>query len=203
MKGATLKNLRKASVLVLHPSDYDGQFLVEHLHRIGCRVEAEWPVPDTLRDTAPDIAIVSVSRETHRATLAFLRRLPARSTAVIAIVDYENPATLQLVLELDAVAVIGKPVRPFGLLTNLLLALSLQERDRAQTEEIDRLGRRLASQRRISAATVIVMERCHASEQEAYRMLREQAMAKRISLEKVAESLIQANDLLQGKDGEA
>ena len=44
---------------------------------------------------------------------------------LIAIVGYEDPSTLQLVLEAGAVAVIERPIRPFGLLTNLTIARSI------------------------------------------------------------------------------
>jgi len=40
---------------------------------------------------------------------------------LLAVVSYEDPSTLQLVLEAGAVAVIERPIRPFGLLTNLTI----------------------------------------------------------------------------------
>ncbi|CAN0587724.1 unnamed protein product, partial [Ectocarpus sp. 12 AP-2014] len=116
--------------------------------------------------------------------------------AIIAVVDYENPATLQLVFDINALSVIGKPVRAFGLLTNLMVSHKLLTERRGLEAKLRRLEKRLVSQKKISAAIMLMMQMRQISEQDAYALLREQAMSRRTSIEKVAGSLIEANDLL-------
>lgn len=195
MNKGFLKNLKDISVLVVHPQDRDGAFLVEHLERMGCTVEARWPVPDTLLGNV-DIAFVAVDREHHATLKPYLKKLEDAGAAIIAVVDYENPATLQLVFDINALSVIGKPVRAFGLLTNLMVSHKLLTERRGLEAKLRRLEKRLVSQKNISAAIMLMMQMRQISEQDAYALLREQAMSRRTSIEKVAGSLIEANDLL-------
>ena len=113
-----------------------------------------------------------------------------------SVVDYENPATLQLVLESESVAVIGKPVRPFGLLTNLVISRNIWMRQKQQQDRIAKLESKITGQKRIAKAKSILMETQALSEQDAYKSIRAQAMAKRVSMEQIAAAIIHANELL-------
>ena len=195
MSGALLKDLRDLNVVVIHPPDTDGESLVEHLKRIGCRVEPYWPAPNEI-PLAVDILFTTIDREMHKRITKLLRRAPDPKPAVIAVVDYENPATLQLVLESESLAVIGKPVRPFGLLTNLVITRNVWQSRKRQQERIAKLEHKLAGQKRIAKAKSILMETQALSEQDAYKSIRTQAMAKRVSMEQIAAAIIHANELL-------
>jgi len=195
MPGALLKDLRDLNVVVIHPPDTDGESLVEHLKRIGCRVEPYWPAPNEM-PPAVDILFTTIDREMHKRITKLLRRAPDPKPAVIAVVDYENPATLQLVLESESLAVIGKPVRPFGLLTNLVITRNVWQSRKRQQERIAKLENKLAGQKRIAKAKSILMESQALSEQDAYKSIRTQAMAKRVSMEQIAAAIIHANELL-------
>ncbi len=195
MPGALLKDLRDLNVVVIHPPDTDGESLVEHLKRIGCRVEPHWPAPNEM-PVGVDILFTTIDREMHKRITKLLRRAPDPKPAVIAVVDYENPATLQLVLESESLAVIGKPVRPFGLLTNLVITRNIWQSRKRQLERIAKLENKLAGQKRIAKAKSILMESQALSEQDAYKSIRTQAMAKRVSMEQIAAAIIHANELL-------
>lgn len=195
MAGSFLKDLRDLSVVVIHPPDSDGESLVEHLKRIGCKVEPRWPAPAELPPSV-DILFTTIDRDLHERITRLLRRAPDPKPAVIAVVDYENPATLQLVLESESLAVIGKPVRPFGLLTNLVISRNIWLRQQRQQERIAKLESKIAGQRRIAKAKSILMETQALTEQDAYKSIRAQAMAKRVSMEQIAGAIIHANELL-------
>lgn len=191
-----LKDLRDLTVAVVHPQDADGAALVEHVRRIGCRVDPQWPPPKDLSPSV-DIVIVSIDREWHRAMRAMLRRAPDPKPGVIAVVDYENPATLQLVLESESLAVLGKPIRPFGVLANLVICRSTWLTRRAQSARIDKLEGKISSQNRIAKAKAVLIATQGLSEQQAYETIRAQAMAKRVSMAAIASAIINANALLQ------
>ena len=87
----------------IHPPDDEGVELVEHLRRIGCTVEAPWPIPDALRRQRDVVAAHHRPREPRRSIQRLCRNQQRnQSPTLIAIVGYEDPSTLQLVLEAGA-----------------------------------------------------------------------------------------------------
>jgi AmiR/NasT family two-component response regulator len=198
MAPSVLRDLRNLRVQVIHPPDTDGRDLVEHLRRIGCAVETAWPIPETSAANA-DVVMLAIAYDHREEIRRLLRGSETRSTTLIAIVDYENPATLQLVLECGALAVVDKPIRPFGLLTSVILARTLWlERVDAQ-RRLRKLASKLSGLQKLQRAKSILMQSQHVSEHDAHEIIRVQAMAKRISLEDMATAIINANDLLTKK----
>lgn len=190
-----LRDLRGLRVQVIHPPDGEGVSLVEHLRRIGCSVEAQWPVPDGFASTA-DVVLLAVDSDSRDAIRKLLKTVDGIPPTIIAIVGYENPSTLQLVLEAGALAVIERPVRPFGLLTHLTLARSLWMERQEGERRVRKLERKLAGIQKIQRAKSILIANQGLSEEEAYATIRQQAMAKRIPMEEMASAIINANDLL-------
>ncbi len=192
-----LRDLRGLRVQVIHQPDDEGVELVEHLRRIGCTVEAQWPIPDAFSPTA-DVVLLTIDYES-RDNLCRLLRGQQDQPTLIAIVGYENPSTLELVLESGALAVIERPIRPFGLLTNLMMARNLWTERRETAKRLRKVERKLAGIQNIQKAKSILMERQELSEESAYQTLRQQAMAKRITMEDMAVAIINANELLQSR----
>lgn len=189
-----LKDLRGLRVHVIHPPDEERGSLVEHLRRIGCMVEITWPVPADW--PAADIVLLAIEQDTRPEIARLLKSDPDARPTLIAIVGYENPSTLQLVLESGAVAVVERPIRPFGLLTNLTIARSLWlEREEAR-RRVAKLERKLSGIQKIQKAKTILMESQGLSEEEAYQSIRRQAMAKRVPMEDMALAIINASELL-------
>jgi AmiR/NasT family two-component response regulator len=166
--------------------------LVEHLRRIGCMVEAQWPVPDCWAEGA-DIVLLAIEHDLRVEIQQLLKSDSGRRPTLIAVVSYEDPSTLQLVLEAGAVAVIECPIRPFGLLTNLTIARSLW----LERHDAEKRMRELAGIQRIEKAKVILMDGQGLNEAEAYESIRRQAMSKRLSMDDMAAAIIHANELLQ------
>jgi AmiR/NasT family two-component response regulator len=192
-----LRDLRDLRVQVVHPPDEEGKNLVEHLRRIGCMVEAIWPIPDS---PSPQADILMLAIDFHaRDEIRKLLRARRERAALIAIVDYENPSTLQLVLESGALAVTEKPIRPFGLLTNVIMARTLWIEKRKVERKLEKLEVKLSGMQRIQRAKAILMQSQQISEDEAHSTIRKQAMAKRTSMEEIASAIINANELLTTK----
>ena len=122
-----------------------------------------------------------------------------QSPTLLAIVGYESPSTLQLVLESGAFAVIERPIRPFGLLTNLMIARSLWCERRETEKQLRKVERKLSGIQKIQKAKSILMEKQGLTEDDAYQALRQQAMGKRITMEDMAIAIINANELLQSR----
>lgn len=191
-----LKDLRGLRVHVIHPPDEERPSLVEHLRRIGCTVEIVWPVPADW-PTSADVVLLAIEQDARADIVKLLKVDPDKRPTLIAVVGYENPSTLQIVLEAGAVAVVERPIRPFGLLTNLTIARTLWlEREEAK-KRVVRLENKLAGLQKIQRAKSILMANLGLTEEDAYQSLRRQAMSKRVPMEDMALSIIHATELLQ------
>src|SRR5215475_2598789 len=191
-----LRDLRGLRVHVVHPPDNERTQLVEHLRRIGCMVETQWPVPDAWAEAA-DIVLLAIEHDMRAEIQRLLKSDGALRPTLIAVVSYEDPSTLQLVLEAGAVAVIERPIRPFGLLTNITIARSLWLERRETDKKMRKLERKLAGIQRIQKAKAILMDGQGLNEADAYESIRRQAMSKRLSMDDMASAIIHANELLQ------
>ena len=190
-----LRDLRGLRVQVIHAPDPDGVALVEHLRRIGCNVEAQWPIPDAFGANA-DLVFLACDHERRDEIRRLARANNANGPTVMAVVGYENPSTLELVVELKAMAVVERPIRPFGLLTQLIIARSLWLERREMERRTRKLERKLSGLQKTQKAKAILMQSHGLDEEAAYQTIRQQAMAKRVSMEDMAAAIINADELL-------
>ncbi|MDK3018055.1 ANTAR domain-containing response regulator [Pseudodonghicola flavimaris] len=196
-----LKDLRDLTVVVVHPPDSDGKALMDQLKRIGCRAELMWP-PAKALPAGTDVIFAGVFFETHEALRNMLRRSEKPGPTVLGVVSYENPAMIELVLDIGVFSVISKPVRTFGMLTNLVVARSNWLQSADLQDKIGKLEKKVSGQKKIAKAKSILMEMHQISEREAYGTIRAQAMVKRISIEEMAVAIINANELLSSRPGD-
>ncbi len=152
-----LKELRGLRVQVIHPPDAERAGLVEHLRRIGCAVEVQWPVPADWSGNA-DVVLLAMEHDARADIQKLFKSGGEERQTLIAIVGYEDPSTLQLVLRIGAVAVVERPIRPFGLLTNLTIARSLWLERRETEKRMRKLERKLTGIQKIQKAKSILME---------------------------------------------
>lgn len=193
-----LRDLRGMRVQVVHPPDVEGVALVEHLRRIGCKAELTWPMEHAHSGCA-DVFFIAVDHDRRHAIQRFAHSFAMNAPTLIAVVGYEDPSTLQLVLEAGAHAVIERPIRPFGVLTQLIVARNLWLQQREARRQLQKLERKLAGQQNIQRAKLILMGTQGMTEEEAHRTLRQHAMSKRVAVEDLATSIISADDLLHSR----
>lgn len=191
-----LKTLRNLRVLIIHPHDQEGEILIRQMKRIGCQVEAVWPLPTTLPSNA-DVVFVTVQED----ALDDIRRMwvddrPLKPT-LIAMVAYEAPTVLQAVIDINADAVMTRPIRSFGVMTNLVAARQVWLREKVYREKVFKLQGKVKSINKINQAKSMLMNTLSMSEEDAYKVIRDRAMSKRVTIEEMAVSIINANELLQ------
>jgi AmiR/NasT family two-component response regulator len=189
-----LRDLRGLRVLVIHQPDPEGIELVDHLRRIGCQVEASWPIPDTAENA--DVIVLAVDHESRTPIQKLCRTFSASVPTMIAVVGYEDPSILQIVLDAGVHAVIERPVRPFGLLTQLTIARSLWLERQQAARQLQKVERKLAGLQNIQRAKSILMSVQGLTEEEAHQTIRRKAMSKRVPIEDMALAIINANELL-------
>jgi len=188
-----LRNLRKLRILVFHPHDTDGETLTQQLQRIGCQVMSMWPPLPELPETA-DAVFCAVRPEHARFHCAWMGGDP--SVPVVAVINYENPTIVDAALHMGARAVISTPVRSAGILSSLALAKQLHDELRERRKRAERLEQKLLSANQISQAKTILMRTRNVGDTEAYRIIREQAMSKRVATEEIARAIIHADGIL-------
>jgi AmiR/NasT family two-component response regulator len=188
-----LRDLRSLRVVVFHPSDQDGEEIIRQLQRIGCQVKAFWPPLERLPEDV-DLVFLAVRPEVIGHEFPWLKA--AQTPALIAVVNYENPTVLEAVIKVDAHGVLASPVKSFGLLTSLVVARQLAAKEQEQTKQIMRLEQRLGGIRKLTKAKGILMQTRDISEDQAYEIIRDQAMSKRVTTEEIATAIINANEIL-------
>lgn len=190
---AQLKELRLLRVAVLHPDDSDGRQLTQQLQRIGCQVQAFWPPVPTLPEGI-DVVFLAVQPETSQ--LEFDWAKAENPPTCIAVVNYENPTIVDTVLRLGAKAVLPAPVRSFGLLSALVIARTVNGEIQGQARRIRKLEAKLNGARCIAEAKSILMRTRNVTELQAYDLIRDQAMSKRVTTEDIAAAIVNANEIL-------
>jgi AmiR/NasT family two-component response regulator len=116
--------------------------------------------------------------------------------ALIAVLGYEDPGSLGVVIDTHAHAVVGKPIRPFGILANLALARASHAYEQRLQARIARLDETLRARRTVERATRMLTSLLGVCESEAYGVLRKEAMAKRVPIGTLAEAVVNASGLL-------
>lgn len=188
-----LKDLRSLRVAVFHPRDNDGEQLIRQLQRIGCQVQAFWPLPVELSEPF-DVAFLAVNPETIVLDLPWIKSEDAPIR--VAVVNYENPTIVDGMLRLGASAVIATPIRSFGVLSTLILARQLAGDLRLERKRVAKLESKLQSIRKITDAKSVLMNSRKISEEDAYAVIRDQAMVKRVTIEEIATAIVNANEIL-------
>ena len=175
-------------MLVLHPQDAESRLLMSHLKRIGCAPVQQWPLPDRLGADA-DVVVLPIEEDYRDAIQKLAEGLTELSPPLVGIVEYENPATLQLVLQSGCAGVIERPIRPFGLLTQLLLARTAWRQQAAMLAHVRKLEDRYAAVSKLATAKTLLIASEGITEREAHR-IQSRAMTTRASLEETAQAII-------------
>lgn len=188
-----LRNLRNSRVMVFHPKDADGEMLAQQLQRIGCQVITMWPPLPELPDTV-EVVFCAVRPDHAAVRCGWMGREP--SVPVIAIINYENPTVVDAALRMGALAVMVSPIRSAGILSSLAMAKHAHAELRDVRRRATRLEQKLVSVNQISEAKAILVRTRKVSDSEAYRVIREQAMSKRVPTEEIARAIIHADGIL-------
>lgn len=189
-----LDDLRRARVLVIHPKDEDGTALIDHLRRLGSDVTAVWPPPAAL---PPEIDTIFIQLD-DGAVGHLLPAIEEAAPALIAIVTYESPTSLKAIVDFNAHGVISKPLRPLGILTQFALARYRHGYEGRLASKIRKLEDTMKGRRAVEKATKLLAGLNKIDDEAAYRLLRDRATAKRLTLASVADSIIAAHEAMSG-----
>ncbi len=189
---ASLEDLQRLRVLVVHPRDQDGEIIIRHLQRIGCQVEGMWPPPVKLPERI-DVVFYLIDDQTRRSLPWFADLPPA---AIVAVVEHETSDTLGLLADCSPQAVVSKPADSFAILTSLIVARSIFRYEDRLHNKVRKLEETIRSVRTVEKAKSILMKSKNIEEKEAYEFIRNHAMNRRMPIGKVASAIIDASGIL-------
>lgn len=188
-----LHDLRMLRVAVCHPPDRDSDELLLQLRRIGCQVQAFWPPSEPLPQ---GIDLVFLAVHPNFTVPEWASNRDINRPVLIAVVTYENPTVIEAVLKLGAESVVTAPVKAFGLLATIVVARQINHQQKLLTKQLDRSENKLAGLRLVLEAKHLLMDLKGITEEDAYRLLREQAMIKRVTVEEIARNIIEAHKMV-------
>ena len=189
-----INDLRSLRGLIVYPKSTEGEELWEHLTRIGCEIQTCWPPPKEIPKNI-DVVFLFV-RPIVEGDYLFNWNTENPTAVLIGIVDYENPSMLEKVLSLQAQAVIGLPLKPFGILANIMLSVTNYRRESKLNARLTRVNSKTKAYRDIDKAKSFLMNSRNITEESAYEFIRVQAMNKRTTIEAMALAIINAGELL-------
>ncbi len=178
-------HLGGARAFVLHRPHPAIQPLARQLHVIGLEVREAWP-------ELPAEAVAS-DFVFYDADMAHEAQFPwaagAAPMPMIALIASEAPGRLRWAMAMGAHAQLLKPVGGKGVYAALLVARSNFDRANEAVARIADLESRLSARQTVVQAVMIFVLRGK-SQGEAYELLRQTAMAWRVTIEEAAERLV-------------
>jgi len=189
-----IQDLRNLHVMVALPREQSADELIQQVNRIGCQVEHCWPLPNTLLEKF-DLVFLDVTDQNAERLNKFINSSKSSQT-IVAVLGYENPSVLELVLEIKAHSVLNKPVRASGVMTSMLLAQKIQSERVQHGKALKALKDKLDNVQKVNDAKFILMRHRGVNEREAYDLIRKQAMAKRATTADIAQAIINAESIL-------
>lgn len=177
------------NILVVVARDADGDFLVRELQRTRARVQQLWPPPPMLPDGA-DLIFCDVAA----AKTGCLPWVPGEPAAALVAVAGE-PADLAALRDCAPDAVLHRPFTTDAIAAALTLARSHFDYVRRLQTRIVRLEEIVRSIRNVERAKSILMTTRQMREDEAYKLMRSQAMSLRVPIGTVASTIVDGSAL--------
>lgn len=179
-------NLVGRRALVLHRPDEAIARLDRQLRLIGLDVEQRW-APMGPGET-PDVVLV----DADQGWSGLLPWEPGARAAmpVVALLGSEAPGRIAWAIDQGAGAIIAKPVTAAAVYPALVLALHAFDERRAADRKIEALAERLRLRAVVTKAVEAIALAQQVDEEAAYRLLRDFAMRRRMTLEQAAAAVL-------------
>ncbi|MBU6146716.1 MAG: response regulator [Actinomycetales bacterium] len=139
---------------------------------------------------SPDVVLVDI-RMPGEDGLSVTRHLSGRGIAVVMVTAHSTPDVIAEASDAGALAYLVKPVSAADLLAAIEVARARRAELAGLAAEVARLTGALAARRTIDLAKA-ALQRTGLSEDEAFRLLRRQAMDARVTMGEVAQRVLDA-----------
>lgn len=178
---------------VIAPEGPAADALCRTLQRLGARVLRDVPSPDPL-PTEGDVLFVP-----YAADLA--RRIPSTPglprLALVVLLEPGQAADPEVLRHAGCHAILPYPAPPELVAATLAVARDIFLYEARLRSRIDKLEETLRALRTIERAKALLMHERNMTEDQAYALLRERAMAQRVAIGAVAAAVLDKHELLK------
>lgn len=147
-----------------------------------------------VQELHPDIVIMDVKMPVMDGLTAAQQITETEIAPVLLLTAYSQQDIVARATEAGVIAYLVKPVREQQLFPAIEVAVSRFRAWQELGREMDELKESLATRKLVDRAKGILMTAHKMTEQEAYRKMQQFSMVKRISLKKLAEEIIAADE---------
>lgn len=170
---------------ILHREDATTERLTRQLKLFGFHVLVQWT--PLAADHLPDLILVDADQGWTGLLPWTDERAPR---PLVALLGSEAPGRVAWAMDQGASAIIAKPLASSAVYPALVMALAIHRERQAVVEKIAHLEERVRMRPLVHAAVQKISHARKLDEEQAYRILRNCAMQRRLSMEQVAASII-------------
>lgn len=153
-------------------------------------------LPARVEAVCPDVVLIdteSPSRDVMEQVVMVTRDQPR---PIVMFTDEHDPGVMRQAIKSGVSAYIVEGIHAQRLQPIMEVAMARFESDQVLRSQLQARDQQLAERKRIELAKGMLMKMKHCSEEEAYTLMRRQAMSRQQKLIQVAEQIIAMNELL-------
>jgi AmiR/NasT family two-component response regulator len=152
---------------------------------------------DVCRRSLPDVVLMDIEMPGLDGLSAARQIVRDPGTPVIILTAHGHPNLIDQAVEDGVLYYLLKPVTSPSLHAALQVAVARAREIRALRDDVTTLESTLRERKIIERAKGILMSRRNLSEAESFRLLQRQSQDRRMPMAKLAESIVQADELLE------
>jgi two-component system, response regulator PdtaR len=156
---------------------------------------------EVCRRTLPDLVLMDIEMPGLDGLSAARQIARDPGTPVIILTAHGHPNLIEQAVEGGVVHYLLKPVTSPSLHAAIQVAVARSREVKSLRDNVDALELTLRERKIIERAKGILMARRHMSEPEAFRFLQRQSQDRRMPMAKLADSIVQADELLESPPG--
>ena len=115
---------------------------------------------------------------------------------IISVANFENPTMIDEALRIGVMAILMAPIKASGLLSTIITTLHQHAKNSRNSDRFLQLEKKVVGLKLLEEAKRILIEKQKIFENEAYELIRSQAMAQRIPIEDIAWEIIQSEKIM-------
>jgi AmiR/NasT family two-component response regulator len=150
------------------------------------------------RRTLPDAVFLDIEMPGLDGLSAARQIAEDPGTPVIILTAHGHPNLIDQAVEDGVITYLLKPATNSSLHAAIQVSVARARELKTLQDDVDQLKSTLRERKLIERAKGILMSRLHLNESEAFRRLQRQSQDRRIPMAKLAESIIQADELYEG-----
>jgi two-component system, response regulator PdtaR len=155
------------------------------------------------RRTLPDAVFLDIEMPGLDGLSAARQIAEDPGTPVIILTAHGHPNLIDQAVEDGVISYLLKPATNSSLHAAIQVSVARSRELKSLQDDVDQLKSTLRERKLIERAKGILMSRLHLNESEAFRRLQRQSQDRRIPMAKLAESIIQADELYEGNSAPA